>query len=133
MKSFTFQAPANILFEAGAARKMPELVAQYGAKRVMLVTDKGVRGAGLTREAEAALAAARIRSRVFEDVVADPPSHVIESAAEAVPGSEDRTRAVDRRRQRARYRQARGLSGQNRPIGSTISTVSASPKGSACH
>ena len=81
MKSFTFQASANILFEAGAARKIPDLVAQYGASRVLLVTDKGVRGAGLTREAEAALTAAQISVTVFEDVVADPPSHVIESAA----------------------------------------------------
>jgi alcohol dehydrogenase class IV len=81
MKSFTFQAPANILFEAGAARKIPDLVAQYGASRVLLVTDKGVRGAGLTREAEAALTAAQISVTVFDDVVADPPSHVIESAA----------------------------------------------------
>ena len=27
MKPFTFQAPANILFEAGASRKIAELVA----------------------------------------------------------------------------------------------------------
>ena len=50
MKAFTFQAPANILFEAGASRKLAELVSEYGAKRVLLVTDKGVRNAGLTSE-----------------------------------------------------------------------------------
>ena len=54
----------------------------YGARHVMLVTDKGVRAAGLTRDAEGALAAAGIALTVFEDVVADPPSHVIETAAE---------------------------------------------------
>jgi hypothetical protein len=37
---------------AGASRKIDELVAGYGATRVMLVTDKGVRGAGLTKGAE---------------------------------------------------------------------------------
>jgi alcohol dehydrogenase class IV len=47
----------------------------------MLVTDKGVRAAGLTGDAEAALSAARISVTIFDDVVADPPSHVIESAA----------------------------------------------------
>ena len=81
MTPFTFQAPANILFEAGAIRKIPDLVAQYGASRVLLVTDKGVRSAGLTKDAEAALAAAHIAVTVFEDVVADPPSHVIETAS----------------------------------------------------
>jgi alcohol dehydrogenase class IV len=81
MTPFTFQSPSNILFEAGASRKIAELVEQYGASRSMLVTDKGVRAAGLTGDAEAALSAARISVTIFDDVVADPPSHVIESAA----------------------------------------------------
>ncbi|MBR0752413.1 iron-containing alcohol dehydrogenase [Bradyrhizobium jicamae] len=83
MGKFTFQAPANILFEPGASRKIDELVASYGAKRVMLVTDKGVRGVGLTRGAEASLVEAGIEVVVFDDVVADPPSHVVEAAVAA--------------------------------------------------
>jgi alcohol dehydrogenase class IV len=80
---FTFQAPANILFEPGAAGKISELVSSYGVERVMLVTDSGVRKAGLTGGAEASLAAAGMDVLVFEDVVADPPSHVIEKAVAA--------------------------------------------------
>ena len=80
---FTFQAPSNIMFEPGASRKINELVASYGAQRVMLVTDKGVRGAGLTRDAEASLAAAGIELSIFDEVVADPPSHIVEAAADA--------------------------------------------------
>jgi alcohol dehydrogenase class IV len=81
MTPFVFQSPSNILFEAGASRKVAELVEQYGVSRIMLVTDKGVHAAGLTGDAEAALSAARISVTIFDDVVADPPSHVIESAA----------------------------------------------------
>jgi alcohol dehydrogenase class IV len=81
MNPFTFQTCPNILFEAGAAAKIAEIVGSYGAKRVMLVTDKGVRNAGLTRGAEDALAEAGISVSVFEDVLADPPSHVVEAAA----------------------------------------------------
>jgi len=80
MKPFTFQAPPNILFEAGASKKLAELIAGYGAKRVLLVTDKGVRNAGLTKNAEAGLVAGGCELTVFEDVEADPPSHVIERA-----------------------------------------------------
>jgi alcohol dehydrogenase class IV len=80
---FTFQAPSNILFEPGASRKIDELVAGYGARRVMLVTDKGVRGAGLTKDAEASLVAAGVEVSVFDDVVADPPSQVVEAAVAA--------------------------------------------------
>src|SRR5712671_4923131 len=80
MKSFTFQAPPNILFEVGASKKLAELVSGYGAKRVLLVTDKGVRNAGLTKNAEAGLVAGRCELTVFDDVEADPPSHIIERA-----------------------------------------------------
>jgi alcohol dehydrogenase class IV len=81
--NFTFQAPSNILFEPGACRKIGELVIRHDARRVMLVTDKGVRGAGLTKDAEHSLSAAGIEVTVFEDVVADPPSHIVEAAVEA--------------------------------------------------
>ena len=81
MNPFTFQTTPNVLFEAGASRKLPEIVGSFGAKRVLLVTDKGVRSAGLTKAAEAALAEAGVTLDVYEDVVADPPSTVIEAAA----------------------------------------------------
>src|SRR4029079_4596489 len=80
MKAFTFQAPPNILFEPGASKKLAELVAGYGAKRVLLVTDKGVRNAGLTKNAEAGLITGGCELTVFDEVEADPPSHIIERA-----------------------------------------------------
>ena len=76
MKAFTFQARPNILFEADASRKLAELVAGYGVARVLLVTDKGVRNAGLTKNAEKDLIDGGCELTVFEDVEADPPSHV---------------------------------------------------------
>src|SRR5215210_5932553 len=79
MHPFTFQTTPNVLFEAGAAKKIVALVSEFGAKRVLFVTDKGVRGAGLTKEAEASLAAGS-ELTVFEDVVADPPAQVVEAA-----------------------------------------------------
>ncbi len=105
MNPFTFQTTPNVLFEAGASRKLPEIVGRFGAKARPVVTDKGVRGAGLTQAAEAALAAAGVSLDVYEDVVADPPSTVIEAAAKRA-GSSGPTWSVDRRRLGARYRQA---------------------------
>src|SRR3712207_2772682 len=80
MNPFTFQVPQNVLFEAGASKRVADLVAEAGAQRVLLVTDKGVRNAGLTQSAERVLAEAGRDLVVFHDVVADPPSHVVESA-----------------------------------------------------
>src|SRR5215471_14022040 len=80
MKAFTFQAPPNILFEAGASSKLAETVTGYGVKRVLLVTDKGVRNAGLTKGAETSLAQNGCVLTVFDEVEAAPPSHIIERA-----------------------------------------------------
>src|SRR5256885_16074674 len=77
MKAFTFQAPPNILFEAGASKKLAELVAGYGAERVLLVTDRGVRNAGLTKNAEAGLVAGGCEMTGFDDGGAGPPSPII--------------------------------------------------------
>ncbi|AWN36560.1 iron-containing alcohol dehydrogenase [Methylobacterium radiodurans] len=81
MKPFTFQTTPNVLFEAGASAKLPEIVAGLKAKRVLLVTDKGVRDAGLTAAAETALAEAGVQIDVYDDVKADPPASIIEAAA----------------------------------------------------
>ena len=80
MNPFTFQVPSNILFESGASKKVADLAAEFGAQRILLVTDRGVRDAGLTKAAEDALRAAGRDLVLFEDVVADPPSDVIERA-----------------------------------------------------
>ena len=76
MKAFTFQAPPNILFEAGASHKLAETVTACGVERVLLVTDKGVRNASLTKGAETSLAKNGCTLTVFDEVEADPPSHV---------------------------------------------------------
>jgi alcohol dehydrogenase class IV len=80
MRAFTFQSPPNILFEAGASYKLAEIVAGYGVERVLLVTDRGVREAGLTKGVETSLAKSGHTLTVFDKVEADPPSHIIERA-----------------------------------------------------
>jgi alcohol dehydrogenase len=49
---------------------------------VLLVTDAGVRGAGLAAGAEASLAAAGLGVAVYDGVVADPPERVVYAALE---------------------------------------------------
>ena len=45
-----FQQAKALLFESGASRRLGELVKGLGSKRTLLVTDPGVRGAGLLEE-----------------------------------------------------------------------------------
>ena len=88
MKPFSFQTCPNILFEPGASSKIAEITGAFGVRRALLVTDKGVRSAGLTRAAEGALERAGVDLTVFEDVVADPPSTVIETAVDGARRSQ---------------------------------------------
>ncbi|KAA9382350.1 iron-containing alcohol dehydrogenase [Neorhizobium galegae] len=81
MDPFTFQM-TKILFGVGESSKIAGLLKDHKAAHVMLVTDKNVWAAGLTRATEAAIAEAGITLTLFKEVVADPPSHVIEAAAE---------------------------------------------------
>ncbi|MGI3903477.1 MAG: iron-containing alcohol dehydrogenase [Janthinobacterium lividum] len=90
MNPFTFQTCPNILFAPGAESRVAEIVGEFAARRVLLVTDAGVRGAGLTRSAEAALAGAGVALSVFDRVVADPPAAIVqEAAAQARSGDVD--------------------------------------------
>jgi alcohol dehydrogenase class IV len=81
MNPFTFQVPPNILFEPGAAAKIPGLVgrvrgearaARHRSGRARRRADAGGR---------AGLAAQNCGLVVFDEVEADPPAHVVERAA----------------------------------------------------
>ena len=90
MRGFTFQTTRSILCEMGSSARAGELLANMGAKRVMVVTDKGVRGAGLLDGALAGLRSAGIDALVFDEVVADPPEAVVQACAdEAIAGGVD--------------------------------------------
>ncbi len=87
MKPFTFQTVPDIRFGVGATATLPDMLRGRGAKRVLLVTDKGIKGAGLLGPVEAALTEAGLSVTVFDEVVADPPEDMVlrcgEAAAEA--------------------------------------------------
>ena len=87
MTPFTFQTVPNLVFEPGATREIGALAAVHG-RRALLVTDPGVRRAGLTGPAEASLAAAGVAVTVFDGVEPDPPVAVVEAAVAAGQGTD---------------------------------------------
>jgi len=64
--------PTRILYGVGAAGKTGEEAKRVGAKRALIVTDKGVVKVGLVAPIEAALHAAGIATAVFDDVLGNP-------------------------------------------------------------
>ncbi len=83
MTPFTFNTVSSIVFGSGEARRIGEIAAARGWKRVFIVTDAGLVKAGLVEPSMAAMRAAGIEPGLFDRVVADPPESVIAEATDA--------------------------------------------------
>jgi len=75
---FSFTTVGQIHVEWGAAARLGALLGQwFPARRLLLVTDKGLHKAGVLEPARSSLAAEGFSVTVFDDVVADPPEAVL--------------------------------------------------------
>ena len=83
MQGFVFQTTKSVLVEPGCSSRIGELVKSLGCKSVLLVSDPGVKGAGLLQTGLQGLEQNGIAVTLFTDVEADPPVHVIDAAVRA--------------------------------------------------
>jgi alcohol dehydrogenase len=83
MNGFTFESRTRIVFGDGAVARLEEQIGSLGEGAVLLVTDPGVRGAGLLERATAGLDAAGRRWHVFDEVEPDPLDTTMERGAAA--------------------------------------------------
>ena len=56
-----------------------ETLQKEGVKSVLLVTDKSIRGLGLTKELEEKVNDAKIKLTVFDDILPNPTTHMVEA------------------------------------------------------
>lgn len=80
MQGFVFQTTKSVLVEPGCSSRIGELVKSLGCKSVLLVSDPGVKGAGLLQAGLHGLEQNGVAVTLFTDVEADPPVHVIDAA-----------------------------------------------------
>lgn len=80
MQGFVFQSTKSILVEPGSSSRIGELVKALGCKSILLVSDPGVKGAGLLQAGLQGLEQQGVAITMFTDVQADPPVHVIDAA-----------------------------------------------------
>jgi 4-hydroxybutyrate dehydrogenase len=81
-----FSFPTRMVFGPGSLMQLPEIVADRGTGRVLLVTDPGLVQAGLVDRVLATLRG-RIETVVFSDVEANPTEACMEAATEALRSS----------------------------------------------
>jgi len=80
MNPFSFQTVPRIVMESGAAARLgPLLATRYAVGRVCVITDGFLHRSGLLAPSLASLAEAGWQVLVIDDVLADPPDHVVEA------------------------------------------------------
>jgi len=80
MNPFSFATTAQILCEAGAARRLASLCRERGARSVLIVSDPGITRLGLLDEVLPGFATEGLSVQVFDQVLADPPEAVVLAA-----------------------------------------------------
>jgi alcohol dehydrogenase len=83
MNPFKFQTVPSLVVEFGAARRIGAILRErYPQTRLCLVTDGFLHKSGLLNPALASLAEHGWQVTVIDDVVADPPEHIVLEATE---------------------------------------------------
>src|SRR5213594_800326 len=76
----TYQSPTRLVQRLGAIRELGNEAALLGIRRPLLVTDPGVKAAGLLDTALEALRGSDVEPVVFDRVRANPPVDLVDKA-----------------------------------------------------
>jgi len=79
---FDSQPRTRLVFGIGSLDRLGELVRELPARRVLIVTDAGIRAAGHVDRAEASLAAAGVQVVVFDGVRENPTTRDVDECLE---------------------------------------------------
>ncbi|MFH1301427.1 MAG: iron-containing alcohol dehydrogenase [Planctomycetota bacterium] len=78
LSAFDYAPRTRIVFGAGSLNRLGELAAELGAKRVLLVTDKGLAAAGHESRAVVSLENAKLQITTFDDVHPNPTTEDVD-------------------------------------------------------
>jgi alcohol dehydrogenase len=80
MKPFIFSTTKSIISEIGAVKRIAEICATLNMSKPLIVTDQGIVDIGLLKPLDTAFKEAGKEYVCFDQVVADPPEHIVLSA-----------------------------------------------------
>jgi len=85
---FDYTPRTRVVFGAGAVQRLGELAVELGAKRVFLVTDKGLREAGHEQRGLESLRSAGLEVVVFDETTPNPTTDDVDRALEVARNAE---------------------------------------------
>jgi len=80
MINFTFNTVNSIINATGAATQLAETCAHLNISRPIVITDPGIKQTGILQRVINSLTTNGIESAIFDQVIADPPETVVNSA-----------------------------------------------------
>lgn len=81
---FPFKLPETVYLGKGALEHLPEEVKKFNADRVLLITDGGVRAAGMDKKIIRMIEEVGVQVSVFAEVEAEPSTDTVDRVAEMV-------------------------------------------------
>lgn len=81
MPQFSFTTTRKIIVELGISARLAELCMEYQAKKVMIVTDKGIVSAGLLDAVIKSFESSKLSLTVYSEVSADPSDKTVLDAS----------------------------------------------------
>ena len=80
MKSFIFSTTKSIISEIGAIKRITDICSELNISKPLIITDQGIVDIGLMQPIDTAFKKAGKEYFCFDQVVADPPEHIVLSA-----------------------------------------------------
>jgi alcohol dehydrogenase class IV len=80
MKPFIFSTTKSIISEIGAIERIADICSTLDISKPLIITDQGIVNVGLIQTLDAAFKKAGKEYFCFDQVVADPPEHIVLSA-----------------------------------------------------
>jgi alcohol dehydrogenase len=80
MKPFIFSTTKSIISEIGAIKRIANICSDLDISKPLVITDQGIVDVGLMQPLDTAFKNAAKEYFCFDQVVADPPEHIVQSA-----------------------------------------------------
>ena len=79
--AFNFEVPTRVMFGMGSSRRIVEVTQRRGVRRVLLITDRGVMGAGLVEPVVKDLESVSVEVVVYDRISPNPRDSEVDAGA----------------------------------------------------